>query len=63
MEVDESALQALGNEVLALRQKLPAEILSGVDPYDPTDPRQLKDSLEDIKELLVSRLLSTEQGS
>jgi hypothetical protein len=63
MEVDENALQALGNEVLALRQKLPAEILSGVDPYDPTDPQQLKDGLEDIKELLVSRLLSTEQGS
>lgn len=62
MEMDDTALDELAHEVSALRQKLPAEILSGADPYDPTDPVQIKDTLEDIKELLVNRLLSTEQG-
>ena len=62
MELDDTALDGLADEVSALRQKLPAEILGGEDRYDPTDPEQLKDTLEDIKELLVNRLLSTEQG-
>jgi len=41
-----------------LRQKLPAEMLSGDDRYDPTDPEQLKVVLKDIKELLMNRLLT-----
>ena len=63
MELDVSALDELANEVSTLRQKLPAEMLGGDDSYDPTDPEVLKDTLEDIKELLVNRLLSTEKGS
>ena len=63
MELDGNALDVLANEVSALRQKLPAEMLGGEDRYDPGDLDQLKDTLEDIKELLVNRLLSTEQGS
>ncbi|MCU7804274.1 MAG: DNA repair exonuclease [Candidatus Thiodiazotropha sp. (ex Lucinoma borealis)] len=63
MELDASALEELADEVSTLRQKLPAEMLGGDDPYDPTDPEVLKDTLEDIKELLVNRLLSTEKGS
>ena len=63
MELDASALDELANEVSTLRQKLPAEMLGGDDSYDPTDPEVLKDTLEDIKELLVNRLLFTEKGS
>ena len=63
MELDGAALDELAQEVSALRQKLPAEILGGEDPYDPTDPGQIRDTLEDIKELLADRLLSTEQGA
>jgi hypothetical protein len=63
MELDASALDDLANEVSALRKKLPAEMLGGDDPYDPADPAVLKDTLEDIKELLLGRLLSTEQGA
>ncbi len=63
VELEDTALHELANEVFALRQKLPVEILSGEDPYDPADPEKLKDTLEDIKELLVNRLLSTEQVS
>ena len=62
MELDDSALEELASEVSALRQKLPAEILSGEDRYDPTDPLQLKIVLEDIKELLVNRLITTEKA-
>ena len=63
MELDASALDDLADEISALRQKLPAELLGGDDPYDPTKPEILKDTLEDIKELLVNRLLSTEKGA
>ncbi len=63
MELDAGALEDLANEVSALRQKLPVEILNGEDPYDPANSEQLKDALEDIKELLVNRLLSTEQAT
>lgn len=62
IELDEEALADLANEVSALRQKLPAEILSGDDRYDPSDPEQLKVVLEDIKELLLNRLLTTEKA-
>ncbi len=62
MELDDTALAELANEVSALRQKLPAEILSGEDRYDPTDPQQLKVVLQDIKELLVNRLITTEKA-
>ena len=60
MELDSSILDELADEMSVLRQKLPAELLAGDDPFDPTNPEFLKDTLEDIKELLVNRLLSTE---
>ena len=62
-ELDDTALDALASELSSLRQKLPSEILGGEDSYDPADPVQIKNSLEDIKELLINRLLSTEQNS
>jgi len=61
MELDQAALGDLATEVSMLRQKLPPAILAGQDKYDPADPEQLKENLEDIKELLVSRLLNSEQ--
>ena len=62
MELNDSALAELANEVSGLRQKLPAEILTGEDRFDPSDPQQLQVVLEDIKELLVNRLLTTEKA-
>ena len=55
MELDDAAIAALVQEVSALRARLPAEILSGEDPYDPTDSQRYQGVLEDIKELLVNR--------
>jgi len=63
MELNASALDELADEISGLRQKLPAELLGGNDAYDPTNPEVLKETLEDIKELLVNRLLSTEKGT
>jgi exonuclease SbcD len=63
MELDATALDELAEEVSTLRQKLPAELLGGDDPYDPTKPQILKETLGDIKELLVNRLLSTGKGA
>jgi len=63
IKLDTAALDELTEEISALRQKLPAELLGGDDPYDPTKPEELKETLEDIKELLVNRLLSTEKGA
>ncbi len=62
MELDAAALDELADEISTLRHKLPAELLGGDDPYDPTNPDMLKDALEDIKELLVNRLLSTKKA-
>ena len=61
MELHDTDLAEIANEVSSLRQKLPAEILSGDDPFDPTDPQQLKVLLADIKELLVDRLITTDK--
>ena len=60
MEFDQASLDALVEEISPLRQKLPAEMVAGDDPYDPTDPEQLKTTLESIKALLVNRLLTSE---
>jgi len=61
MELDSSAIDELANELSTFRQKLHAVIPASEERYDPADPEQLKVTLEDIKELLVNRLLSTEQ--
>lgn len=60
IELDSSVLDELSDEISVLRQRLPSELLAGDDPLDPTNPDFLKETLEDIKELLVNRLLSTE---
>ena len=61
MELDDSAVAELAHDLSGLRQKLPAEILTGEDGFDPSDPQQLHRILEDIKELLVNRLLTAEK--
>ncbi len=60
MELDDLVLDELAGEMSVLRQKLPAELLAGDDPFDATNPKFLIETLEDIKELLVNRLLSME---
>ena len=61
LELDDAASATLAEELTALRQKLPAEMLEGNDAYDPTDGGQLDRALEDIKELLMHRLLVSDR--
>lgn len=61
IELNDKALTELANELAVFRQKLHAVIPPGEDRYDPADPENIKQSMEDIKQLLVHRLLSTEQ--
>lgn len=58
LEMDSAAAAALLDELAPLERKLPAELRCGADGYDPTDPRQLSQILEDVKELLLNRLLT-----
>jgi DNA repair exonuclease SbcCD nuclease subunit len=60
LELDNESAGALADELSALRQKLPAELLGGEEPFDPTSPEVLAESLEEIKGLLVHRLLSSD---
>ena len=60
LEVDDAAAASLLDEVAALGGKLPAELRSGDDGYDLTDPHLFAETLDDVKELLVNRLLMTE---
>ena len=59
LEVDPDQLLALSEEVASLRNKLPAELLTGEDGFDPTDDATLRALLPDIKEILINELLRT----
>jgi exonuclease SbcD len=56
-------LAALAAGFTALRAKLPAELLGGGDALDPTDPRQLRELLDEVKSLLIARLLTAPEGA
>jgi exonuclease SbcD len=62
LELEDAAPEGLAEELIPLRQKLPPAMLSGEDRYDPTDQQQLKTTLEDVKELIIRRLLTTESA-
>lgn len=63
MELDDNALSEIANELSTFRQKFHAVIPDSEDRYNPADPDQLRNTMADIKSLLVNRLLSTEQDS
>lgn len=58
-EVDDTALAELANEVAPLRNKLPAAMFGDEDGYDPTGQEELAAAMEDVKELLRHRLLTS----
>jgi hypothetical protein len=59
MEMDAAGVEGLAGEIADLRQKLPPELLGGEERYDPADPQYLVSLMQDIKELLMHRLLAT----
>jgi len=58
LETSPLPLDDFAGELAEFKSKLPAEITSGDDALDPTDPGVLKAFLPDVKELLLSRLLA-----
>lgn len=57
LELDADRLSALSGEVADLAAKLPADLGAEEPGARPTDPPQLQSALEDVKALLVERLL------
>jgi exonuclease SbcD len=58
LELDATRLSAIGAEFSDLRGKLPPELVTGEDGFDPTNADLLRTQLEEVKELLLYRLLS-----
>jgi DNA repair exonuclease SbcCD nuclease subunit len=62
LELGEEIPSELLDEINVLRRKLPAEVLSGEERFEPTGPAQLKTALDGVKEMLTTRLLTGDQG-
>jgi len=62
LELDEQRLAELAGELADLTPKLPVELQAGADGSDPTGPAVLREALEDVKALLLERLLGQETG-
>jgi DNA repair exonuclease SbcCD nuclease subunit len=62
LDHDRVALGALAGEFEALRARLPEEVRAGEDGFDPTAPHALEEALEDVRALLVERLLADPLG-
>ena len=58
LEADPTRLVKLGEEVADLSSKLPLELRSGEDAFEPSDPDYIRESLDDVKALLLERLLN-----
>ena len=58
LEADPARLAKLGEEVADLSSKLPLELRSGEDAFEPSDPDYIRESLDDVKALLLERLLN-----
>jgi exonuclease SbcD len=57
LELDTARLAQLAEEVKDLSAKLPVDLRSGSDALDPSRPEYLRECLEDVKALLLERLL------
>lgn len=57
INLDADQLRELDPELDAFFNKLPPELRSGDDPFDPADPEQWQEIREDIRQLLMAQLL------
>jgi DNA repair protein SbcD/Mre11 len=60
LELDPTRLAALATEVEDLSTRLPLELRCGDDAFDPTQPEVLLGCLDEVKALLLERLLGTD---
>lgn len=63
LQIEGPRLYGLVPELEELRNRLPAELLGGDDPFDPTAPEQLAELQQEVRELLMTRLLHQGRGS
>jgi exonuclease SbcD len=57
LELDAGTLRGMAGEFGDFRHRLPVELLQDEGGFDPTDPERLGAMLEDVREVLVNRLL------
>jgi len=58
LELDPDRLSRLAGEFAELSAKLPLDLRSGSDALEPSRPEYVRECLEDVKALLLQRLLS-----
>lgn len=63
LESGADGLEDLAGTFEDLKGSLPAELIAHQDVHDPTDPETLRDALQQAKDLLLSRLLTSEEKS
>lgn len=63
LQLEGHRLYALVPELEDLRNRLPAELLGGEDPFDPTAPEQFAELQMEVRELLMVRLLHQGRGA
>jgi exonuclease SbcD len=66
LETDEGELAELAEGFADLRRKLPAEVFEdgeALAPIDPLDPEQVRGVLDEVKDLLLARLLGAPEAS
>jgi hypothetical protein len=61
-ETDAPFLDEVADEVRTLQNKLPPELRTGDDAIDLDNPQTLRQAVEDVKHLLLARLLAGEDG-
>ena len=62
LDADEQVLASMIGEFADIQRKLPAELRTGEDAIDLDNPETLRGALEDVKQLLVARILSGDDG-
>lgn len=61
-ETDAAFLEEVADEFRPLQHKLPPELRAGDDAIDLDNPQTLRQAVEDVKHLLLARLLAGEDG-
>jgi len=58
LEADDQLLATISEEFSDLRRKLPAELRTGVETVDLERPETFREAIEDVKHMLLGRILS-----
>ena len=59
----EGELAELAEGFADLRRKLPPELFEDGEALDPTDPERLRGLLDEVKDLLLARLLTARESA